>query len=145
MIKQREVDAVFAALCLWKEARGEPLAAKVAQVWVQRNRVEAHWIHDECYQDVASHPYQFSGMTAPGDPNLAKLPESSDLAWRACLAVVEMVMVATPEQDSTQGAVFYHDISIPGAPAAWGPVVRTNQLGRLVFYKPQKHIAEATT
>ncbi len=138
MVKQREVDAVFASLCCYREARGEPLAVKIAQLWVLRNRVEAHWIKDETYQDVAAHPHQFSGMTAPGDPNLVQWPRSDNLSWRSCLAVAETVMTTQPDQDSTGGAVYYHDMSLPGAPSAWGPVIKTVQIGKLIFYKPVK-------
>ena len=135
MIDQKTIDVIFAALCCWREARGEPFEVKVAQIWCQRNRVEAHWIHDNTYQDVACHPHQFSGLTQPGDPNLVKFPESSDHSWQDCILVAEGVTVNNSYPDPTQHAVFYHDVSIKEAPAVWGPVTRSVQVGRLVFYR----------
>ena len=132
---QQTIDVVFAALCCWREARGEGFTAKVAQIWCQRNRVQAHWIHDNTYQDVACHPHQFSGLTQPGDPNLVKFPESSDPSWKDCVRAAEGIIITDLYDDSTKGAVYYHDISISGAPAVWGPVTKTVQVGRLVFYK----------
>lgn len=134
MIPQQTVDIVFAALCTWREARGEVEASKLGVLCVLRNRFRARWIDDDTYQDVCEHPWQFSGMTAKGDPNLSKWPASREGSWLDCLRLAELVVLDRVE-DSTGGAVFYHDISIPAAPHAWGPVAETLRVGRLVFYR----------
>lgn len=131
---QKEVDIVIAALCCWREARGETTAAKTAQLCCVRNRVKAHWINDWNFQDVCEHPWQFSGMTAKGDPNLSVWPKSTDPTWKECLMLADDV-VNERRDDPTGGAVFYHDVSIPTAPAVWGKVTETMQVGRLVFYR----------
>ncbi len=135
MIPQRDIDIIFCALCLWREARGELESVRIGAACVIRNRVRVSWIGDNNYQDVVTHPWQFSGLTAKGDPNLSKFPASNEGAWINCLTVADSI-VRDQIADVTGGAVFYHDISIPGPPEAWGEVIQTAQLGRIKFYRP---------
>jgi spore germination cell wall hydrolase CwlJ-like protein len=134
MSDQSAVDIVMAALTCWREARGEPFSAKVGQLWVMKNRAQRHWMHDSTVQDVAIRKWQFSAMTAPGDPNLVKWPGSADPSWIECLMVADQVLSGQID-DPTGGAVFYHDVSIQGPPPAWGTVVETIRLGKLIFYE----------
>lgn len=130
---EEAVRIVFAAICIWREARGEDFVAKTGVAWVIRNRAlrGGWWGKDE--QEVVTKPWQFSGMTAKGDPNLWKWPLPIERSWRECLEVAEEV-AGEGLEDPTGGAVYYHDVSIPGAPPAWGQVKFHVQLGRLKFY-----------
>jgi N-acetylmuramoyl-L-alanine amidase len=134
MTSQQDIDIIITALTLYREARGELEAVRIGVACVIRNRVHARWISDQTYQDVCVHPWQFSGMTAPGDPNLIKWPRSPDGAWLGCLAVAEGI-VKEQTADTVAGAVFYHDISLPGPPDGWGQVLLVAQLGRIKFYR----------
>jgi len=137
MITQQRIDIVFAALCAWREAQGEVEAGKIAVLCVIRNRVRKNWIHDSNFQDVCCHPWQFSAMTARGDPNLIKWPDSKDLAWLDCIRLAELI-VTDRISDQTGGSEFYHDASISGPPAGWGSVEEQARIGRLVFYRGTK-------
>ena len=127
------VRIVFAAICIWREARGEDFVAKAGVAWVIRNRAirGGWWGSDE--QEVVTKPWQFSAMTATKDPNLVKWPASQSRSWKECLEVASGVACESLS-DPTHGAVYYHDISIPEAPAAWGQVKYHVRLGRLKFY-----------
>lgn len=149
MWTQRESDIFMLAITLWRESRGEMTMWKTQRAigWVVRHRVESTWDHRNTYQDVCDEPWQFSSLTAPGDPNLVKWPKSDDVIWRGCLAVAETVIpgcappcqiVWEPEQDVSDpvpGAVFYHDARLPAPPAAWGPVTLVATIGNLSFYR----------
>jgi hypothetical protein len=133
-LPQLTIDIFFAALTCWREARGETHTTKGCVLSVIRNRVKARWIHDTTYQDVCVHPHQFSGLTQPGDPNLSKFPSSTEGAWLDCLDLAQQVVNDT-YPDDTNGAVFYHDISMSGPPSVWGPVTQCYTSGRIIFYR----------
>jgi hypothetical protein len=134
---ENAVDIVMSAICCWKEARGESLPAKIAQMCVIRNRVVRKWGGAQSALDVVTQKWQFSAMSAPGDANLVKWPHSGDGSWANSLYAATYVLTEDPA-DITKGAVFYHDISIEGPPAAWGNVVKTAEFGRFRFYKDVK-------
>jgi N-acetylmuramoyl-L-alanine amidase len=134
---ENAVDIVMTALCCWREARGESFNAKIAQVCVVRNRLYRKWGGCASALEIVTKPWQFSAMTAPGDSNLVKWPKPSDPYWLDSLKVAEYVLVEYAP-DPTGGAVFYHDVSIEGPPAAWGNVKLTEQIGKLKFYKDVK-------
>jgi spore germination cell wall hydrolase CwlJ-like protein len=136
---QLVVNVIFLALCIWREARGEDIPTKTAVAWVIKNRVDRKWGRQETFQDVVTAPWQFSGMSAIGDPNLVRYPKSSDQTWRDSLAIANQIVrlqgMDTSKMDTTNGAVFYHDITIKTSPSAWGSVEKTLESGRIVFYK----------
>lgn len=142
ILLQKSLDIFFAALCCWREARGEDFKTKCAIIGVMQNRADMKWAGRSTVQDIVCQPWQFSGMTAKGDPNLVKFPKAGDQAWKDCLDAAESIL-GDGGIDLSRGAVFYHDVSIPGPPTAWGPVEKTVQLGRIVFYRLKGKEAKA--
>jgi spore germination cell wall hydrolase CwlJ-like protein len=138
-MEQTVVSIVFLALCIWREARGEMIPTKQGIAWVVKNRVDQEWGRQKTFQDVVTAPWQFSGMSAIGDPNLVKYPKSYDQTWKDSLEIARTIIplkgMDTSRQDPTKGAVFYHDISISGPPKGWGNVEETYRSGRIIFYK----------
>jgi hypothetical protein len=136
------IEVVFLALCLWREARGETIETKYAVAHVVKNRVDCKWGKQDNFQDVVTAPWQFSGMTATNDPNTSKFPKKGEKSWEDCIHVAKSIVGMrnsyTHRIDPTGGAVFYHDISIPAPPKAWGNVVESFRSGRIRFYKMRK-------
>jgi hypothetical protein len=141
-MEQFVVNVVFLALCVWREARGEDIPTKIAIAHVVKNRVDREWGRQKTFQDVVTAPWQFSGMSAIGDPNLIQYPKSYDQTWKDSLEIahslVPMQGLDTSKSDPTGGAVFYHDSSIEHPPSAWGDVVETYRSGRVTFYGQAK-------
>jgi spore germination cell wall hydrolase CwlJ-like protein len=123
---------VLCAECVWREARNQSYQAMVAVAWVIRNRVRLPG-HD--LVRVVSAPWQFSSMTAPGDPNLVKWPQTGDAAFERCCSAVDAVWGGT-FADNTKGATFYYSPPITEAPREWGPTVVTTVIDELTFCKP---------
>ena len=103
----------LAALCIWREARGQSLAVKNA-IWhvIQNRTQDAQRRWPRTISGVIQQHMQFSSMTAAGDPNLVAWPVepipgvdgSED--WKAyldCQTVVESPLNADP----TAGANMY--------------------------------------
>ncbi len=144
MIPQTSYDKVLAALTIWREARGESMAARNGVFHVILNRVAQSpregWpgtVHAVCTQ-----PYQFSSFNK-GDPNSILWPlEKHAEDWKAWEEIQQMIdspLLADP----TQGAQFYHDQSINPPFKAWlGPdatledlqAKHTIDIGSLSFY-----------
>src|SRR3990172_8445425 len=99
----REASAFMLALVGWREARGEVLPVRIAVMYSVLNRVERPAWWGRSVLEVVGKLWQYSALTAPGDPNV--------LEYR----------VANP----MPGADSYHDVSIPqpgwaGAARFWG-------------------------
>lgn len=133
-MNQSDIDIFFAALCCWREDRGGSPEERLGQLCVIRNRVRADWLKDNTYQDVVEHPYQFSAMSDPGDPNLIKNPRSTDPAWLSILPLAEQVILGQ-QADITSGAVFYYSDPLTQPPHGWGPVVHSCDIGKLHFFQ----------
>ena len=82
---QDDAEAVFLALTIWREARGEPIAAKVAVGGCFLNRVQrpSWWGHN--LLEVLFTPWQVSSLTNPKDKQLTYWPLSGDASWVDCL------------------------------------------------------------
>src|SRR5271170_5366480 len=104
------------AIALWREAQNQTDAAILGVACVMRNRVTL--AHDIVH--VVTQPWQFSSMTAPGDANLIKWPETGDAAFVRCCAVVDSVFGSAPVADVTGGATFYFSPPLTAPPSAWG-------------------------
>ncbi len=135
-----------AALCLWREARGESLAGKHAVFCVIRNRAEdARKRWPSTLWGVVLQKSQFSSFNA-NDPNVSLWPSESNyndwLAWKDCLGVVDRL--GALQADPTNGANHYHDVRIAPPWRAWLGAASSAtdlesklsyQIGRLKFYK----------
>ena len=120
------------ALCVWREARGEPVEGKVAVACSIRNRVAypSWWGRD--WHTVILKPRQYSSFNAD-DPNATKWPDEHEAAWQSCLEIADAVYTEVTA-DTTGGADSYYDISIP--PPAWAmPERHTIDVGKLKFYR----------
>lgn len=94
------------ALCIYREARGEPFAAKRGVASVVRNRVQHPGWWGKSYASVISKRAQFSAMTIPGDPNLVVWPREDEPAWKDCLAIAAATILGNAP-DNTNGATHY--------------------------------------
>jgi len=124
--------SMLTALCIWREARGCSYRAKRAIFCVLRNRCRmapAQGFHSLLDQNILK-PYAFSSFNA-GDPNSEKYPEKADDAvWLDCMHATES---GNPNDDVTNGAVFYFSDPVKEPPKAWGPVVITVVIDGLTF------------
>jgi spore germination cell wall hydrolase CwlJ-like protein len=126
------MDYAMAALCLWREARGEGERGMAGVGWVLRNRVARR---GSCYFAEVVRPWQFSSMTAKGDPQVANYPAVADPSWALAQQVAAYV-IEKALADPTGGATLYYDDSI-AFPKSWdrAKVQATVKIGRLNFYR----------
>jgi len=121
-------ELIMGALCIWREARGEPREGKVA-VWnVIKNRVASkRW--GPTITRVVTARWQFSAFN-DGDPNTTKFPAVEDTAWQECL---EVVIGNGP--DITQGACFYYAKSMTKPPHWAATMTKTLEAGGHIFFR----------
>lgn len=134
-------NQILAAICLWREGRGQSKAALAAIYHVILNRVsdpKHRW--PKTISGVIMQHLQFSSMTFPGDPNLLRMPiddGSPDwLAFLDCQAVVATALIADP----TQGATNYVSVdargNIPEGAKDWATADKlTYQVGPFRFFR----------
>lgn len=134
-------NQILAAICLWREGRGQSKAALTAIYHVILNRVadqKNRW--PKTISGVIMQPAQFSSMTSGSDPNLQKMPVDNGspdwLAFQDCLAVVETALIADP----TQGATNYISVDsqgrIPPSAKGWATAENlTYQIGSFRFFR----------
>lgn len=135
-------DQWLAALCLWREARGETMATKNAIWHVIQNRAadeQRRW--PRTISGVIQQHHQFSSMSFAGDPNLVAWPvepipgqQGSD-DWKAyldCQTVVESPLNADP----TNGANAYESL-VPGVgrPSWASTQALVLEIGNTRFYR----------
>ena len=138
---------VLLKIMIWREMRGVP-EAWGAVAWVVRNRVNHSSWWGRTIVEVVTHPWQFSSMTAHGDPNLTQWPKE-DSTWEGIGKAVDEVLfpgatwdgkncvtvAANPSPDPTNGATLYFTKPLTEPPIAWGQVVKTAEIGRVQFYR----------
>lgn len=139
----KELSEIYLmALCVWREARGEPINVKWGVSWVIKNRV-AHpgWWGDDITSVILCH-YQFSSFNK-NDPNSNKFPELKDQSWidtlRACRDTYYNVV-----QDPTQGATMYYDKSLDSNPPGWSNGLTKIIIGDIRFFTQEKGLVEGT-
>jgi hypothetical protein len=145
MTTQEQYPNVLAAICLWREMRGQTQTERIAVKHVLLNRV-AHPcgpFHDcpDLVRNILKNAYpsklaaQFSSFNR-SDPNSALLPNPAYPAeWQAfleCCAVLDVV-----EPDPTGGANYYHNYpeGDPRWPKWATPDKFTVLIGKTRFYK----------
>jgi N-acetylmuramoyl-L-alanine amidase len=80
------------ALCVWREARGEPPLGKLLVAQTIENRVQdSRW--PDTYVSVITQPWQFSAFNK-NDPNVTAYPKERDPAWADCVAAAEYVLAS---------------------------------------------------
>jgi N-acetylmuramoyl-L-alanine amidase len=129
-------DLELLEICVFREARGEPIDGKRAVAHVVRNRVYSGitwWGED--WHSVILHRFQFSSFDLE-DPNADVWPSETDPAWIECCQAAEPVFNGT-DPDLTQGALWYKVSTLPW-PASWGDPSKysfTIEIGRQSFYR----------
>jgi spore germination cell wall hydrolase CwlJ-like protein len=125
-------DLFMTALCLWREARGEGTEGMTAVCWVIRNRTLKHGT--TAYAEVVK-KWQFSSITAAGDPELIVYPAMQDEQFVQAQSIIDQVFAGTVP-DPTGGATLYYATSIP-FPASWNRsvITQTAHIGRQIFFK----------
>lgn len=129
---EQSYPGVMLALCMWREARGEPKASKIGVGCVIRNRV-AMAPKEGFARDIVGNivkPWAFSSFNA-SDPNASKWPVNSDPSWIESCAAADEVLAGCA--DTTDGAIFYYSKPLTAAPKTWGAVVQTVVIGGLNF------------
>ena len=126
------LDEFMVGLVVWREARGEPHAGRVAVAWVVKTRAaNPRWWGFDLYS-VCTKPLQFSSITDPHDVQTATWPKLSDPLWQDCLAAAQAALSGN-EPNPVPGADSYFADYIP-APK-WAEKGRfLTQLGRHRFY-----------
>jgi hypothetical protein len=100
---------LLAALCVWREARGQSVEARRGVWWVLMNRVGKP-LFRSTLTAVVLQPYQFSSFNMH-DPNVAKFPtEAHLLDWRAWQEILDIA--ESPDADPTSGAVYYESFPL---------------------------------
>lgn len=101
-------DIVSLALCAWKEARGDGVAAMTAVMFVVLNRATSHGLgFPSGIHDVIYAKNQFTSMSVPNDPEFNLVPPSGDVQYMGCLAIAPKVLDGTFGPDPTFGAHYY--------------------------------------
>jgi hypothetical protein len=109
--------------------------AKRLVAWSIRNRVQhpSWWGVD--WASVITKKWQYSSMTAPGDPNLIRWPLQTDTSWQAAMQVADEVFEAS-SADPSQGSTHYFDKSLDDKPPNWvEQMTFVMDCGNFHFYK----------
>lgn len=127
-----------AALCVWREARGEGYDGMLAVANVIMNRQRTVW-RGKGLAEVVSDPHQFSSMTIGGDSQTIVWPSPNDQAFGVAFDVMNAAANGT-DADPTQGATFYRNAA--SATSEWfqkaiatGKLMKTVTIGRHDFYR----------
>ena len=107
----KDAQTVILALCVWREARGEPRDCKLAVAYSVLNRVARPAWWGKTVLGVLGKKWQYSSLAAPGDPQLILWPVESDSTWQECLDVADSAL-NNREPNPAPGADSYYDTSI---------------------------------
>src|ERR1700684_3507913 len=137
MTLQQTYELALLALAIWREASGAGADAMLAVAWSIRNRALNPAWYGVGWAAVISKPWQYSSMSAPGDPNLIRWPLVSDPSWASALSIAQLVYQGSAYEmgaDPTQGAINYYSTDI--APPSWvSSMTFTVSIGPFKFYK----------
>ena len=115
------------ALCIWREARGEPMLGKLYVAQTIKNRVkDSRW--PDTYTDVILQPLQFSAFNK-NDIQVSMYPKPEDNNWADCVAAADMVLDC--KEDFIK-ANHYHARSVKPKWAKQEYIVA--QIGNHIFY-----------
>jgi spore germination cell wall hydrolase CwlJ-like protein len=132
MSLQNQADLAFMALCIWREARGEPREAKVAVGHSIMNRITSpSW--GNTITSVIFQRLQYSSLTYDKDPQLTTWPLETDKSWIECLEVADQVLEgALPNPIDGADSYFADSISRP----TWATdKTFVTKIGRHEFHK----------
>jgi spore germination cell wall hydrolase CwlJ-like protein len=124
-------EAVFLALVIWREARGEGLSGQVAVACSILNRVQRPSWWGKTVMEVLFKRLQYSSMTDKRDRQLVVWP-GWDPIWEQCLSVAQNAL-AGKLPNPVVGADSYYDTSIPAPNWATSDTF-VKQVGRIRFH-----------
>jgi N-acetylmuramoyl-L-alanine amidase len=125
-------EVALLALLVWREASGEPVEGKLAVANVVRNRVIDAKLPDQ-WDEIIDRKFQFSSITAPGDPGLVRWPTPTDPSWIDSMNVAARVH-DLGGCDNTGGATMYCNLAL--CDPAWAHVMtQTVVIGHHTFFK----------
>jgi len=124
-------DQVIGALTAWRENRGGgiPGMQSVLDVLLNRAAKRGTSVYAE-----AVRKWQFSSMTAAGDPNLILFPPDTDQQWQEALALALQAASGALE-DITGGATSYYALTMPTAPYWAASMTKTCEIAGQVFFR----------
>jgi len=119
-------DTHLLALCIWSEARGEPIEGKISVAQVVMNRVRVGGWYGNGIREVILKPWQFSWFNGRESTSWlsARLPEEETIAY-----MVKNGLVG----DLVGGATHFHADYVD--PHWAGYMERTIKIGKHIFYK----------
>ena len=128
----QQIDIDLTALCMWREARGEGATGMACVAWVILNRCLRR--HTTPAVEVMR-PWQFSSMTAKGDPQLDLHPGPDDTRFHLALTLAQSILTGEGGHSPIGPATMYYSTSIP-FPKSWNPDVLefVTQIGHHRFY-----------
>lgn len=131
-------DRVLLGMVVWREARGESDECRAAVAHSVLNRVSRPTWWGRTVLTVVARKWQYSSMTAPGDPQLILWPIDGDASWWECLQIACDVLDGEIP-NTAPGADSYFDVSIQ--PPKWAkPEMFVKQIGRIRFYNIDRDI-----
>jgi spore germination cell wall hydrolase CwlJ-like protein len=130
MMDWAEFDKFSAALCAWREARGNGREGMRAVLHTIANRAAMR--HQSWAEVVYAH-LQFSSMTYSGDPQLSTIPVAPDPTFVECYDLATLVYSGT-DPDLTGGAWIYFASTMPRPRWAVG-IIQTLAVGDQLFFK----------
>jgi N-acetylmuramoyl-L-alanine amidase len=130
-------DLELTSLCVWREAEGEGLLGKRGVAHTVKNRSDNPSWWGSSVKTVILCKWQYSSFNE-GNPRADKWPADNDPNYSDSLTISEDVLV-NGDEDITNGADSYYDISIPApywANAATSTL--TLSVGRFRFFKTRQ-------
>jgi len=121
------------ALVIWREASGEGHTGMRAVAHVIRNRVMATHLPDQ-WEDVIVGKWQFSSITAPGDPTLVRWPKQPDTSFEDAMQIAEGTYTGV-DPDITGGAVMYANLHVCSPKWDFGKLEQTCVIGAHTFWR----------
>lgn len=124
-------DQVILALTCWRENRGGGYAGmqSVANVVMNRAKKSGRSPYAECVL-----PWQFSSITAAGDPQLDVWPHENDSVWVTALGIADAA-ISGSLPDVTDGATSYYSSRMKQAPKWSASMTKTVEIGGQIFFK----------
>lgn len=127
-------DVAIIALCAWREARGDGREGMRAVMHVVKNRAKAA---GHSWASICAAPWQFSALTAHGDPELVIFPVHGQRDWESFETAMQLasdLLEGIDTEDITGGATHYFADGIPQPSWAKG-MTQTARIGRQTFFK----------
>lgn len=124
-------DQFLLALTAWRENRGGGAVGMQSVMNVIINRAASRKTspYSECVRK-----WQFSSITATGDPELVLWPADNDAQFVTAQGLVAQAVAGTL-QDITGNAKSYYALSMKTAPAWAATMTKTVEINGQVFFK----------